>query len=246
MKKIILVFICLCLAQARVHAQAVLVNDSLPTSADTKLNGTRWKFFLTPFAIVGRELAVGAELRYNQRQAINFLVGYRYAYHKDNGGFVQTVPYFKQWDDYDYHNVLNQYLSGIHIESCLKYYFGRSKLASWSTGVFMRTWMTKDLYYQYDNEHGASFNTKRTEQTYVGGIKMLMGREFPIYQFYNGNIFYVEMYGGGSVRYKRMYYRSEGGHINDVSITTVEERKNKIVPGVQAGVRVGIAFKQKH
>ena len=214
----------------------LLLTFSASLSGQESDNGIR--IVTTPFQFIFLDFPISIEKQFKRHA-----VGLTFSYRPDTKD-EQEIDSKLGWS-YTHENFLNHLYQAATFGINYKYYYTKSSNFYLDTRLFYRHWWFDNKHASYQNVETARFDGLRTERQNVFGLKLLIGKTFPIET--NTRVYpVIDVYAGLGMRYKYTEFITQNGTVNDTYYEYLHEKDNywpSILPSVHLGVRIGIGIK---
>ena len=195
--------------------------------------------YFLPTQLIFPEVLLTYEHFINDHLSLSFSAGY-----KIPTGSGDTLESFGNGLAAVYENqyMFNEYLHGIYLSAAPSFYFSNAEKLYWSPELFYRYYWCNDKRLSFDNVETDRYNSVRSEQNHVIGLKVLIG--------YNTKIDISEkcaiafkFYGGLGTRYKMYKYENADNVMEDgTTVPYQTEQGTAFWPvAIQAGIKIGIS-----
>ena len=195
--------------------------------------------YLLPTQLVFPEILLTYEHFVKDDLSLSFSMGYKFP-----TGSGDTLEAFGSGLLAEYENqyMFNEYLHGMYLSVAPSFYFSDTRNFYWSPELFYRYYWCNDKRLYFDNVETDRFNSIRSEQNHVIGLKLLAG--------YNSKIDISEkcaiafkFFGGLGTRYKIYKYENVDNVMEDGTTVPYEmEQGTAVWPvAIQLGVKAGLS-----
>ncbi len=169
------------------------------------------QFFIQPYQLLFRELAVGYEHVFSNRFALSISGSYKFQNPRADTLF-QTSGSGTLGGSYTSEKLFNPFYNAAGISISSKYF--TSNNVYFSAEILYKYWWFDKKWVRYDNVECYSFDALRTERVEDVNLKLLVGYriEKPLF-FYKKWSSVIQFYGGLSFISRKYTYESWGGTV---------------------------------